>query len=345
MKVFKILIPLLISVLLVNCATNDLTIRVTEPAPVSVPASVNSIGILNRTQSTGNKAVKKLEEILSLELKKVDSLAAIDAARGLESEFEHNQRFDEVVNLHPQLLKNNASNIFSPKLSPNTISGICTKNNLDALFVLEYLDTDTEVSYKAVPVKTKVLGIEVDAVETQANVRTLVRIGWRIYDAQGTPVYDEFKVHKNVHSSGRGINPMKAIAAIAGQNDRIKTESFNMGKAYANDLMPYSRRVHRIYYVKGTNNFKIGKRLARAGSWNDAADYWDRETDNPKGKIAGRAYYNMAIINEINGNLAEAMDWAEKSYTLFNNKKALRYLNILKARQARIEELKRQTEE
>ena len=50
----------------------------------------------------------------------------------------------------------------------------------------------------------------------------------------------------------------------------------------------------------------------------------------------------MAIINEINGNINQAIKWAEDSYTLFNNKKALHYLNTLKVRKAKIDELNRQ---
>ena len=51
-------------------------------------------------------------------------------------------------------------------------------------------------------------------------------------------------------------------------------------------------------------------------------------------KIAGRACYNMAIINEINGDLNAAMDWASKSYTDYDISNALRYVNILKNRLA-----------
>lgn len=50
----------------------------------------------------------------------------------------------------------------------------------------------------------------------------------------------------------------------------------------------------------------------------------------------------MGIINEINGNIDDAIDWTEKSYTLFNNKKALHYLNILKNRKFQMQKLAHQ---
>jgi len=42
----------------------------------------------------------------------------------------------------------------------------------------------------------------------------------------------------------------------------------------------------------------------------------------------------MAIINEINGNIDEAISWAQKAYENYNVKIALRYVNILRNRKA-----------
>jgi len=52
----------------------------------------------------------------------------------------------------------------------------------------------------------------------------------------------------------------------------------------------------------------------------------------------------MGVACEVNGDIDAALEWCEKSYTMFNNKKALDYLNVLKYRKSSIEELKRQTE-
>jgi hypothetical protein len=93
----------------------------------------------------------------------------------------------------------------------------------------------------------------------------------------------------------------------------------------------------RDYFVKGTYNFKIAKRRAQNGNWNEAAELWQKETVNPKRKIAGRAFYNMAIINEINGQLDDALSWAMKSYEDYNIKPAREYVRILKNRVVKTE--------
>lgn len=339
----KLLLYLLTTVVFAGCAaTNDLTLRVTDPAPISLPNTVKRIGIVNRTHSNISKTLTQIDQLTTLELLTIDSTAALKTLDGFYDQIIKNPKFTNVVEFNSFVLDNSAINTFSPHLNQNQIMNICSDSNLDALFVLEFFDTDTKVDFAVVPVTKTVLGQQVNVVETRATVITGINLGWRIYGANGTDLYDEYAMHQQVVSTGSGVNPINAIRAVTGQKNQVENASYNLGTTYALQLLPVSYRVGRIYYVRGSNNFKIGKRLARAGQWDEAAKYWQKEVDNPKSRIAGRAYYNMAIINEINDDIDAAIDWAQKSYTLFNNRKALYYLNILKNRKASIDELKRQ---
>ncbi|MBW2003909.1 MAG: hypothetical protein JRI72_04745 [Deltaproteobacteria bacterium] len=70
----------------------------------------------------------------------------------------------------------------------------------------------------------------------------------------------------------------------------------------------YRIRVARHYYVRGTTNFKIVKRRAQTDNGDGVAELCNKEVSNPKRKVAGRACYNMAIINEINDVLNAAVE-------------------------------------
>jgi len=333
MKTREIFFYILIVILSFGCATNDLTISVTEPAPITIPATVAQIGIINRTNTVAsNQIIQDIDDLATLEMLTVDSTAGLKAIDGLYQELQLNPRFTSVTVFSPMVMDNNVSDVFSPPLTQSQVTTICSDNNLDAIWVLEFFDTNTHVDYSIEPVTADVLGVKIKAVETQATAITEIKLGWRIYASTGDILYDEFPSVGRAVSSGRGINPLKAINAIVGQKNLVEKVCMQTGANYAKDLLPFTHRVGRIYYVKGSDNFKIGKRLGRAGKWDDAATYWEKEITNPKGKIAGRAYYNMAIISEINGDLDAAINWAEQSYTLFNNKKALRYLRVLRIR-------------
>jgi tetratricopeptide (TPR) repeat protein len=170
----------------------------------------------------------------------------------------------------------------------------------------------------------------------------LVKTGWRIYSPADKAILDEYIVAETVNFTGRGINPVVAVSALMNRESAVMEVSNKAGHIYAIRLIPYRLRATRDYFVKGTDNFKIAKRRAQLGKWDEAAELWEKETSNPDGKVAGRAHYNMAIINEINGDLEAAKTWAQKAYSDYKIKLALDYVRILENRAYNEEVLKYQ---
>ena len=335
---------LLISIILCSCSSkNLLTISVTEPAPVYVPSNIKTIGIVDRSLSSEkNEKIDKLDKILSIEGKNLDKDGAHEAVVGLFDELINNNRFSEVKIIDSADVRGPGLGIFPSAFSWKTIERICYENNVDAIFALSFYDTDAKIDYIAVPIEIDgLLGIKIPAIEHHATIATLIKTGWRIYDPVNKFILDEHLVNMNVVSTGIGINPLKAVEAIKGRKEDVLQVSNNIGHNYALRIIPYRIRVSRHYYVRGTNNFKIAKRRAQTGNWDGAAELWDKEVSNPKRKVASRACYNMAIINEINDDLSVAVEWASKSYTDYKNKMALRYLNVLKYRIERNKQLQK----
>ena len=348
MKTFVIrpTLPLLIcAFIILGCSsTNNLTMSVTEPAPVYVPNHIKRIGILNRSESTSNKTLDKIDKIFSAEGQNLDKEGAENLILGIKDEFEKNQTFEDVILVESDMIKNPGLGIFPNPMSWNTVSQICEKNNIDALVVLSFYDTDASIKYNIQSInKANALGLKIPLIEHIAEVNTNILAGFRIYDKANKTILDEIINNDWSRSIGRGINPVKAAEAIIGRKEAILQISNGIGHRYALRTYPFKIRVSREYYVKGTDNFERGKRRAQTGDWNGAAQLWEVETKNSKSKIAGRACYNMAIINEINGDLNTATDWASKSYTDYRDKNALRYLKILENRMAKNELLARRT--
>ena len=210
---------------------------------------------------------------------------------------------------------------------------------------MELFDTDSKIAYAANPITIKTALGNVPGIEHQANMTTRIKEGWRIYDPSGKNILDEYPMARSISFSSKGINPAVAASALIGRKDAVKQVGNEAGQNYAYRIIPYWIRVSRDYYVRGSDNFVIGRRKAQTGNWSEAAQYWEKETTNPDGKIAGRACYNMAIISEINGELDKAIQWAQRSYENYNNRLALRYVNILKNRQINDDILKDQQQQ
>ena len=336
----------LVVLILSSCsATNDLTLPVTQPAPVYINKQISRIGIINRSiPDKKYEAIDAVDKILTIEGKELDKKGSLVTIENLKDELLKNNRIQNVVIIDSIDFKKYGIDQFSAELSWAKIDEICKKHNVEAIYELSFFDTDSKINYRTITSQVNNnLGIKIPIIEHEATVNTLIKSGWRIYDNKDKIISDQYATSNTVTLSARGINPFKAFETIAGRKDAVLNVSKNIGQDYALRILSYSIRVHRDYYVKGTSNFEIGKRRAQAGKWDSAAELWLKETNNSDGKIAGRACYNMAIINEINGELDKAIEWATKSYTDYNDKIALRYINILKNRKAKNQQLEEET--
>jgi hypothetical protein len=329
----KYLLLPLIAAVAVSCATQELYLNITNPAPVTIAPEIKTIGIIDRSTPTDQtKSLDALDRLLSLEGADLDSIGTLEAIKGVTDELAANDRFKEVKQLSGLKFRTSGLGGMPAPLTWDQVEGICRDNGTQALFSLELYDTDTRVDYSTRKTSLKTPLGNIPALEHNASMETLVKTGWRIYSPSDRAILDEHIVAESVVFAGQGVNPVAAVAGMIHRKDAVREVSRKAGHIYALRLIPYRLRVTRDYFVKGTDNFKVAKRRAQLGKWDEAAELWEKETDNPKMKIAGRAHYNMAIISEINGNLDDAVSWAQKAYSDYRNKQGLRYVRILENR-------------
>lgn len=330
------LMLILAATILVSCKTNELYLNVIEPAPVTIPSDVVSVGIINRHLPTDEtKVIDAIDKTLSLEGKNLDKDAAAESIKGLRDELSANNRFNQIKVIDDTKFKTSNLTILPPPLNWDIVDMLCKESSVDAIFALEKFDTDTRVNYSTRKVEIKTPLGNIPGLEHQADMQTIVKAGWRIYYPASKSILDEYIYDESILFSGRGINPLVAAAGLIGRKDAVNQVSNKAGHKYAIRILPYKIRVSRDYYVKGSNNFKIAKRRAQLGKWDEAGELWEKEINNQKGKVAGRACYNMAIINEINGDLDNALGWAQKAYEDYNNKLARDYARTLENRRYR----------
>ncbi len=344
-KTNQILFYLFSALVLVGCsATNNLTMSAVEPAPITLSKDVTRIGIINRSlPSAGNKTADKIDKILSAEGLNLDKHGSEAAVLALKDQLAQNEAIEQIIIIDDLADLRKGLSVFPSTLPWSEIETLCEEYKVDAIFSLAFYDTDTKVSYKATMMEIpNDLGVKVSVPAHELTLNTLIENGWRVYDPYNRRIADELAFSDHVIATGNGINPIKAYEAIIGRKEAILHQSKYMGMDYARRLLPYKHRVRRDYFVRGTDNFKIAQRRAQAGDWEGAADLWHQETTHRDPKIAGRACFNMAISNEINGDLDKAMQWASRSYTDYNNNYALGYLNTLKYRARQKEVLNRQ---
>lgn len=343
MKKYLFLLP--VALLFANCKTDLVSLRVMNPAPVTIPSYVKKVGLLNRSiPGNENAVLNTVHKINSMDYTDLNKEGSMEALKGLHDAFAETNKFEQVKSLDLKL-KSPGSGIFQAPLSWSEVEKICQQNSVDAIVVLEMFDNDVKVAPINLPKDVSNPLAVISTIQQQVNITSTARTGWRIYDPKSKLILDEYSTADNIVYTGAGSNPLATAEAIISRKEAVKKLANQLGYLYVNRILPYWINVTRDYYVKGSSNFKMAKRKAQTGNWDQAGKLWEKETKNGNSKIAGRAHYNMAIINEINGNTDTAIEWAQKAYEDYNNRLALKYVNILKYRRQQNNRLNAQLEE
>ncbi len=329
------LLCLLLVIIVSSCGSKkSVSTEVTKPAIVSLDSSLKKIGIINRSiVSEENGVLDKLDKILSIEGADLDKEGANQAVLALKNELAKNTKFTQVKLIETNIDDNPGGGVFPAPYSWDRVGQICNANNVDALFVLALYDTDANATYDTFNTKVKgPLGVDIPAVHHSVRIVTQIKTGWRIYDPINKVIKDELPIDTKTITTGRGINPVKAIEAAKNRKQSVLQISQQVAIDYASRLLPYKDNIYRKYYSSDTPNFEKGRRYVETGQWEKAAELWRQETNNEDPEIAGQACYNMAFYNEIKGDFTKAVEWVNKSYTEYGNKKALKYKEDLEER-------------
>lgn len=319
--------------LLYACSTTNQNLLILRPAEITVDKNIKSIAIINRTMPQ-NEASNIVEGFFTGEGIGQDRRASDEVLKGLYQRLQDVQRFI-VINTGERLVGSGSGHVFPNALTWYEIELLCKKYNTDAILSLETFDTDAGFvnSSRNVEQKDSKGNVLVKTLyKTTVNVK--VSLGFRLYYFANKTIYDQqqYTFHKswwNEASSQQAAN-----RALISKMDAILQTSYFAGDTYARKINPYYQNVGRMYFKKagGDPLFKVGARWARILNWEEAEKTWKKAmVKNPNVKVQMRGYYNLALIEEIYGNLEEALKLVEKSYAM-GNKKALRYSNVLRNR-------------
>ena len=327
-----------IACLLLSCGvTHKVAVSVWEPAPVDLANGIKRIGIINQSQET--KVSEQLSGVEAWvahsdeELSATAKHAAIDA---LYKELSSDERFDTILIL-PQNSNYVAFSFADQEVIPwDEMANLCHQYSVDALFALAFHETDTEISIKKAKIRQRDLLRDNYTIKGhELKLETLIENGWRIYDPFNKLILDEISINNQIVSKGAGEDPYLAFEAIEDRRDSVMLAGKKSGIKFGSRINPYSQTISRPYYAKGSVNLIKADSLARVSEWKNATKLWEKDLSHPSAKVRSRAYFNMAVVNELHGDLATAMDWASKSIDIYDSRFTQRYLDDLYHRMSR----------
>ncbi len=336
----KPLFPLLASALciaLLSSCMRSASLTVLQPAKFTVPENIAKIAVVDRSKPS-NGWLNVLEGMVTGEAIGQDRRSREEAVAGLTEGLRNTPRF-QVVRTGIEMTGAKAGVNMPEPLSWSEIERICKEFNADAVVTIESFDTDNNVSTVRRQNKSKdaKTGKETITTRYDSDMRTSVRMGWRMYDPHTRIILDEFITDNNTASNGSGATERDAVSRLPSQTSVTRQVAFMGGEQYGMRIAPTYVRISRDYYAKAKGvktEMKQAARYASGGSWDKAAAQWKLiyESNLSNTKVAGRAAYNMAVAAEMQGNTVVALEWAKNSWEKYGNKKARQYIYTLESR-------------
>ncbi|UWX56456.1 tetratricopeptide repeat protein [Maribacter litopenaei] len=335
----QVLIVFTLTILGVGCSTTkEVAITFKEPSPVTLTNEIKTIGIIDATE----QSLVKLEGQSNL-----DAVAASDeqwlSVNGTEASIEglldalsKDRRFQGVKLIDRSDIAKSLGSVQLDQATWNKIGELCKENKVDAIFALAHFDVDTRLTVRKATIT------ETDLMRTQQRVKgqeitmeTLIENGWRIFDPNKKEIIDEIVTNDQLITSSQGKDLTEAFNNLGGRRQSALDFSKNTGVAYGQRLLPYEQQVLREYFVKGDKGLNEAHVLIQEGQIAEAKNrlkplVMDENTD-----LGSKASYNLAVLNEYQGDVEAAVEWTLKSIELKRRPLNEEYLKILKSRQTK----------
>lgn len=315
--------------LLPACATRYVHMPAQRPAFITVPREVQTLLLLDRAMPE-NKEKEVLGSFLSASIPG-DRDAGVQALfAGFEDQINISGRF-QVIKATEAFPGNNVTSVFPDPLNWEQVNHICEKYNADALITLEVYSTKFLVTNGTRMVTREVNGVKLPLPQIYAKGVATADIGIRFYDPNLQKVVDEMLFSQKSDWEANGGSIADAVKLLIDKSEAVKNVSYDAGVKYGIRIAPRPITITREFYKKPKRNESMarGRRQADARLWKDAAETWQNGISSARRKAAGRLAYNTAVAYEVLGEFDLALEWAQKSYVDYGNKKAKEYSDML----------------
>jgi len=302
-------------------------VRLHYPTPPEsyLPEEVHSIAAVNRSLTAEEDSDSRIvEAIISTEVAGSDLLASDNCIKGV---YDGILAMPETELLIPSMVKlfGTGTRELPELLGWEQVERICKAEGADALLVLETFDSNTDLLASTATNQLNSL-LSKGALDPNlpGQIKMNVNCYWRLYHPASRKIIDQYQYNSytqfNLHE---GLIPPHALPETA----------YNAGRAYIDRFLPSYYTVKRDLYKRtggsDKHQFMAGYRRAEVANWQEAIEIWHELADHSKAKTAGRACLNIAVANEVLGDTDNALEWAKRSYEIYNDKLGRSYAKIL----------------
>ncbi len=297
------------------CTIGRVTISILEPAPVTLPSSMNRVSIYNEPLH-------------------YDSIGTFDSVRFLEldPDFDYNViRKGFMLGLYDALA---ASPRYRKVVINDSVYGLLSQKSLISWDDLDQIcthdTTNTIVLLLSAVTYDSMYTFVYPDFRCYLDYRIINKTNWLFYQSCKNRQLLHYSFSDTIYFPGREFNCESLLKYVANADELLFHASYYTGEMVGNQFSPsWNDNIKRIFY-KGLN-----RKLSTAGDlvmkdrWREAAAIWDRLSEEENTKVASKASFNLAVAYERDDDLDQAISWLAYANALHGNKRIMQYRKIL----------------
>jgi len=320
-----------------SCATlNEFPIEVIQPAKVTLPAEIKNVTLVSRNMKYLNDTLqnyysnnyKRIKDIIPFNADALTVQACFDS---LSVKMEAMNRFGNIKVLpYSSLPIKYVKNINPP--SKKLIQKIASDTHADALILLDMFSS----FYSVYP----------NPDNNHLIAKVVTASIWTIYEPSKMQIINHTSLVDTLYWDGLDESESYSASRIPNKKEALKIAAAMTGIKYSKNIVPSWTKVNRQTLSYNQEDFKKAAQLAKKNKWDEAAALWDKYTESTNKRSQIQALYNLAVANEMNGDIDTANELISKaskvsSSSAYNteNKSIRRYSAILAKRKIELNEI------
>lgn len=318
-------------IIICSCASMvELSVQLASPPKNLVSQDIQRIAILNRSMTLNfTDSSNYLKNGKSFKRAICDSIAADTAIKIAARAIFSSQRFDVTIPRQMNFFRNDNNELLAP-LDTNFINPICKNYDVDALLVLENFTETAEGKYR-IPG-----GID------EGLINVSYSSAWRFYDSSHPNQSKLFRLNNILFWR---FYPDYSIRLPSDRLPTVKEALIEggiaSGEAVAVQICPVWTDTERYFFKTRKKAIDKAIPLMKENKWAEAEEVWKKYSSEPDLSLRSKIEYNIALAEELNDNLNEALQWIIKSMKTKYSEEAEIYCNLLRSRISRFKTIQR----
>lgn len=324
-------------------STKNIYIEIPVQAKKELPAEIQSLTLVNRTVDNRYSDIKSdsLQKLFYLQKFNYDTviydLSAVDTTlKALGDLLFESGRYDIVIPEDRNLpFKRNA--FLTSEMEPAEVQQLCTDFNTDAVLSIDHFKTRVSTKFTRHRLVSAIFSDEyVPNVEAQMAV--IYEALFRVYDPVKERVISREFLRDTLYWSDYGPTTRELMQNFTPVKQALSEAGIAAALDYSDKIGVIWRNESRNYFPRGDANLKKAALFVQSGEWQTAIALWTDTAEKSKSKaLKSKAYFNLAVAHELQGNIDKAIDFALKSYKSMYRLITYEYLELLKKRKKELQ--------